>query len=333
MSAFPTVSIIVPVYNVEKYFDECMKSLCTQTYPKLEILLIDDGSTDNSGNLCDEWARKDNRIMVVHQKNAGVGAARNTGLRKATGKAIVFADPDDRYESDTIAYLIHLSNEHPDTIICCDFYKTTPDLTQTATHFFAGIEALKAFIMHPAPCYSVWAKLFPKHLVGDETFAPYYRGEDALFMLNIIEKTHCNLLLSRAQKYFYRINENSVSTRPFSAREFDTLDAEQKIFEATQLADSVTTQFSAIHYMSVFHYIYLKLIKANHSINEFDLMLKHYHYLSHNLPKISLFGFQKKIHQSLRMYGVLYLLQHSKIESFPKRIAFWIRICKILGIK
>lgn len=91
----PLVSIIVPVYNVERYIDKCINSILEQTYPHIELLLIDDGSPDKSGAICDRYAQKDNRVRVFHKQNAGVSAARNTGINHAKGEFITFVDSDD----------------------------------------------------------------------------------------------------------------------------------------------------------------------------------------------------------------------------------------------
>lgn len=89
------VSIIVPVYNVEEYLSECVDSVLNQTYSDIEVILVDDGSTDQSGNICDEYAEMDSRIKVIHKKNEGVSAARNTGIETASGERIIFVDSDD----------------------------------------------------------------------------------------------------------------------------------------------------------------------------------------------------------------------------------------------
>ena len=94
------ISVIVPVYNVEKYLPECVESIISQTYGNLEIILVDDGSTDRSGKICDEFAEKDSRIVVIHQKNSGVSAARNRGLDVCKGDYISFVDSDDYYCTD-----------------------------------------------------------------------------------------------------------------------------------------------------------------------------------------------------------------------------------------
>ena len=105
------ISIIVPVYNVEPYLNKCLDSIVNQTYKKLEIILIDDGSTDNSGLICDEYASKDNRIIVVHQKNKGLSAARNVGLNIAKGDYIAFVDSDDFIEKDMYFTMYNVMNK------------------------------------------------------------------------------------------------------------------------------------------------------------------------------------------------------------------------------
>ena len=98
----PTVSVIIPVYNVEKYLDQCIESVVSQTYKELEIILVDDGSKDTSGALCDKWAAKDNRIKVIHKQNSGPAATRNMGTKAATGSWILYLDSDDWYENDNL---------------------------------------------------------------------------------------------------------------------------------------------------------------------------------------------------------------------------------------
>ena len=100
----PLVSIIVPVYNVEKYLQACLESLACQTYPELEIILIDDGSTDSSGKMCDEFAQKDPRFKVVHQANGGLSNARNHGIQLAQGDYLTFVDSDDTVTNDYVTF-------------------------------------------------------------------------------------------------------------------------------------------------------------------------------------------------------------------------------------
>ena len=116
------ISIIVPVYNAEKYLVECLNSLVEQTYKNIEIILIDDGSIDNSAKICDEYAKKDERIKVVHQKNSGVSVARNNGLDMHTGDYVMFVDSDDWIELNTCEILINNIISNDKDILIYNYY-------------------------------------------------------------------------------------------------------------------------------------------------------------------------------------------------------------------
>ena len=114
-----TISIIIPVYNVEKYLNKCLNSVIEQTYKNIEVILIDDGSTDNSGKICDEYAKNDIRIKIIHQQNGGVSTARNNGLEHATGKYITFVDSDDYIEKEMIETMAKkIMKKNADIVIC-----------------------------------------------------------------------------------------------------------------------------------------------------------------------------------------------------------------------
>ena len=116
------ISVIVPVYKVEKYLNKCVQSIVNQTYKNLEIILVDDGSPDNCPEMCDEWAKKDSRIKVIHQENAGLAEARNSGISVATGEFFMFIDSDDHAEPDMIELLLNLSMEYNADVSSCGFY-------------------------------------------------------------------------------------------------------------------------------------------------------------------------------------------------------------------
>lgn len=119
----PKVSIIVPIYNVEKYLDRCMNSLVNQTLKDIEIIMVDDGSPDNCPKMCDEWAKKDSRIKVVHKKNGGLGYARNSGLDVATGEYVAFVDSDDFVKTDMYETLYNKIEEYGADTIFCGLFK------------------------------------------------------------------------------------------------------------------------------------------------------------------------------------------------------------------
>ena len=116
------ISVIIPCYNVEKYIDRCMESVLNQTYRNLEIILVDDGSTDGTGEIIKKYAEHDHRIKILHQKNKGAGAARNAGMEIASGSYIGFVDSDDWIAEDMYEYLIGIIKEEDADIAACDFY-------------------------------------------------------------------------------------------------------------------------------------------------------------------------------------------------------------------
>ena len=123
----PLVSIIVPVYNVEKYLCKCLNSIINQTYKDLEIILVDDGSKDTSGQICDEYASKDNRIHVIHKENGGVSSARNKGLAIATGEWVLFADSDDILPNDALSYYAEVVNTYEVDMVLGSYVECNED--------------------------------------------------------------------------------------------------------------------------------------------------------------------------------------------------------------
>ena len=112
----PLISVIIPVYNVERYLDECIKSIVNQTYENLEIILVDDGSPDNCPRMCDDWAKKDERIRVIHKENGGLASARNAGMNICTGEYISFVDSDDWMELNAYESLLKYFDDKTDIV-------------------------------------------------------------------------------------------------------------------------------------------------------------------------------------------------------------------------
>ncbi|UHA57888.1 glycosyltransferase [Metabacillus litoralis] len=132
------ISVVIPVYNVEKYINRCIDSILKQTFQDFEILLINDGSIDNSGQICDEYAKIDKRIKVLHKKNARVSAARNDGIKMAQGEFVSFIDSDDWVDPGMYKGMIEKAIEHDLDVIMCDFKKTSIYDTEKRTHSIRG---------------------------------------------------------------------------------------------------------------------------------------------------------------------------------------------------
>lgn len=220
----PIVSIIVPVYNAEKYLKECINSIVEQTYENLEIILVNDGSLDSSGCICDDFAAKDHRIKVIHMENAGVSSARNTGIRIANGKYIMFVDADDKITAECVDILVKAIEQHDVDIA---FGKSfTSDYSKGGTEeviVWQDDEALRECLRYRISTFSVWAKLYRKDLIGLTEFSTNIKvNEDALFLFELCCKKPKILNISD-EIYYYRPNENSVSRSRYSDKFEDIL--------------------------------------------------------------------------------------------------------------
>ena len=208
------ISIIVPVYNVEKYLSKCLNSILVQTYKKLQIILIDDGSVDNSGKICDEYAKTDNRIEVIHQKNLGVSSARNKGLEAAKGKWIGFIDSDDCIEPDMFEYLIKLVYKYNVDIAQCGIFfeenKTKKRTYCPQKDIFK--DSIKSFdycdwdMLSNSTCNKLYSVAILKNILYD---VKYPVGEDLLFNLQAMKNAN-GIVLGVQAKYHYMQRMESV---------------------------------------------------------------------------------------------------------------------------
>lgn len=218
------ISVIVPVYNAEKYLDSCIRSVLQQTYPNWELILIDDGSKDESGSIADQYKQTEDRIRVIHQQNAGVSTARNQGLDMATGNYIAFLDADDELTTDCLKKLIETAIEnHADIVAgkCSSDRKSTNPLSEITV--WRGEEALKNALMDNPFTYSACAKLFRRECIGNTRFVPEIKiNEDSFFIFQLVAKKPTFVGIED-EVYLYRENPNSASRAVFSDKFFDIL--------------------------------------------------------------------------------------------------------------
>ena len=219
------ISVIIPIYNVEKYLCRCLDSIISQSYKDLEIILVDDGSPDNSPSICDSYARNDNRIKVIHKTNGGLSAARNTGLKYAMGDFISFIDSDDYIEPKMYEILFNLITKFDSDIsMCgCNVISENGDLLYVDQFrdgsIFHGSGLLDEIIL-PLKTAS-WNKLYRRSSI-QSCFFPEGRihGEDLVFMMQFVsDKT--SLVTSSYNGYNYIKRENSITTSSFNKRAFD----------------------------------------------------------------------------------------------------------------
>lgn len=213
--SLPLISIIVPVYNVRDYLEKCLQSICGQTYRNLEIILIDDGSFDGSGELCDWFAQKDARIKVVHQRNAGQSAARNKGLEMAQGEYLGFVDSDDWIEPDMYAFLYRLSEKNDADISICSHYietgvKTRVKHSSGRCSVFSREEAIRTLVKDKRIRNYMWDKLFKRSVFDGIRFPVDRIYEDILITYQLFYKAR-KIVMKDCPKYHYLKREGSTT--------------------------------------------------------------------------------------------------------------------------
>lgn len=210
----PLISIIVPVYNVKNYLEKCLQSICGQTYKNLEIILIDDGSSDGSGELCDLFAQRDGRIKVIHQTNAGQSAARNRGLAVAQGEFLGFVDSDDWIEPDMYEFLYCLLKENEADISICSHCRdkdggSVVKYASGKQFVFTRDEGIRALAVDKHIRNYVWDKLYKRCLFSDIAFPLNRIFEDIAISYQVFYKAE-NIVMRDLPKYHYVIREGSA---------------------------------------------------------------------------------------------------------------------------
>lgn len=227
---FPLVSIIVPIYNVEKYLNECMDSILAQTYENLDIILVDDESPDSCPQMCDEYAKRDSRIRVIHKKNGGLGFARNSGLDISKGKYVMFVDSDDYLAETAVETLVRFASEYDAQFVKGAFRKiddTRMVLFEKTQEFRVFNETEIEYELRPrmlgsSPSksdsieMSVWATLYNMDIINSNNLRfdseRSFVCEDLPFNLSYL--AHCtSALMITEMVYYYRFNPNSLSEK------------------------------------------------------------------------------------------------------------------------
>lgn len=256
----PLISVIMPVYKVENYLDACVQSLVNQTHTNLEIILIDDGSPDRSGHLCDQWAKKDPRIRVIHKANSGPSDARNAGLEIAKGEYIAYADSDDILHPEMYQRLLSVLESQNGDIVECD-YKTFldgsipsfPPYEENITAYTAE-EALFHLISHGTFRYLVWNKLYRRSVMKNLRFLSGKIHEDVFYVYQVFGL--CNKIIKlNTPLYLYRQWPESIMGTAFSLKRLDSLEARNAQIQYVQdhfpaLVPQATSQYlgSCLYY-------------------------------------------------------------------------------------
>ena len=212
----PKISIIIPVYKVERYLAHCIDNVLAQTFTDFECILIDDGSPDNSPAICDDYAKQDNRIKVIHKENGGVSSARNAGLDIAQGEWITFVDSDDWIECNTLETIERYTSDEQYDVICYGLKRCFEKTNIAKNVKFKEKNIFKLFARAHMYMNSPCNKFFRKKILHGLRFRPAsYYGEDMEFVINIIARTQ-KICFLKDNLYVYRLNLQSAENNGLS---------------------------------------------------------------------------------------------------------------------
>lgn len=227
------ISVIIPVYKVENYLEKCIVSVVEQTYRTLEIILVDDGSPDRCGAICDEWEKKDKRIKVIHKSNSGLSDARNYGLDIAQGTYIVFVDSDDLIAPTMIEKMFVTAQKHEADIVECKYFCFTDILpekekreAETST-VYTSEEALSLLLDESVFKYTVWNKLYCRNIFETLRFEVGKLHEDVFFTYQAFGISK-RIIKIEDCLYYYRQRSGSIMGSGFSIRNLDSMEARKR---------------------------------------------------------------------------------------------------------
>ncbi len=226
----PIISVVIPIYKVEKHLDRCIKSVINQTYKNLEIILVDDGSPDNCGNICDNYAEQDHRIKVIHKDNGGLSDARNAGIKSATGEYIGFVDSDDYISEYMYEKLYELIEKNNADISCCGVSLCTknsirPQAIEEQT-FVCNNEDAFRYMLEGKNMLNiwVWCKLYKREIFDKILFQRGKRYEDVFFMNDLIPIIN-TVAVTTHPYYYYVLRDESITNSDFVTDDLNIITA------------------------------------------------------------------------------------------------------------
>lgn len=260
------ISVIVPVYKVEKYLPKCIESIINQTHKNIEIILVDDGSPDNCGKICDEYAQRDERIKVVHKENGGLSSARNAGLDIVTGKYISFIDSDDYIAENFIDYMYSvLKKENVDVVQCNYTRNELTNISEVNEEILVissekAIENLNSAELH-GKYVIVCNKLYKYSIYKNLRFPIGKVNEDVYVTYLALDRANKVAIIS-AELYFYRITPSSIMEKTFSIKRYDALEGYENEINYFKKKSNVSLyKTAAVIYQKILKEYYLNTQK------------------------------------------------------------------------
>jgi glycosyltransferase involved in cell wall biosynthesis len=274
------ISIVIPIYNVEKYLKNCVDSVCNQTYRNLEIILVDDGSPDHCPEICEDYARNDSRVRVIHKQNGGLSDARNYGIEVAKGKYITCIDSDDYVSEDFIEYLYKLLKDANADISVCGFIKTknlneNRIFTSEDTIEMSSNQAIQEMLYAKIFTTSAWGKLYRTDLFYDVTYPLGKYSEDMYTTFKLLNKAN-KVVYGNQVCYYYLHRPNSILTSDFSSKHLDVFEALHIIHDSGVLGSKAELKAYKSQMVSSMAELMEKQPPKNKNVQEFWKETKKY---------------------------------------------------------
>ena len=251
------ISVIVPIYNVEEYLEECLESIRNQTYTNIEVILVNDGSTDGSKEICERFCQQDNRFKLVTQENQGLSAARNRGVKESIGEYIMFVDSDDVVKYNIVEVLFFYMNSAVD-IVECQITRCKDELVdnKSTSIMFKGesTEAILKSIEFKEVKFCAFTKLYRRELVEKVPFLEGYIYEDVYTGMNYLKYIR-KMVVVDLKGYYYRVRPNSIMTKSFNEKNLDIFPIGKKLIESFDDNEYLLPYIGYfLFYLSLSHY-------------------------------------------------------------------------------
>ena len=271
------VSVIIPAYNVEQYVERCVYSVTKQTYRNLEIILVDDGSTDCTGIICDKLAKEDNRISVIHKTNGGLSDARNAGIDVSRGEYISFVDSDDYIASDMLEHMMNAMCETDISMVVVGFWKQSGDAREycgpTTERVVSSEEALKDIYIGHEIYPASWNKLYRRALFNNNRFAVGMINEDSEIITKLLMECNRVALVSKPL-YIYMIREGSITQSSFSSKDYNGIKAYRTAVDVCKKRKKSLLPYARYYETSRIYNTYIELVTSDEKMIKYRFLLR-----------------------------------------------------------
>ncbi|WP_051556447.1 glycosyltransferase family 2 protein [Alkalihalobacterium bogoriense] len=301
------VSIIVPAYNVEKYIEKCLSSILEQTYTNIEVIVVDDGSTDKTGQLIDNVSQQDNRVRIIHKENAGVSAARNSGIEISTGEYLVFVDGDDYIAPDYVEYMLSLIENTGSEFCLSKRCYTKSGEKQTESEYIEKLqpEDATALLLSPDVIVGCWNKIFKRSLIVNNNIwfsTVLFYGEGLTFITTVSQISN-SVGVGNRKVYYYRRNNEASATTKFDINKLYNGEKALKNIKKQLIVNSPKVNTMLNLHLCLFSLGALVKIKSNHLEKEYLNDYKRWKsYIRHNSIKFAFNG-EISIYRKLLLFG------------------------------